>query len=668
MNIAINKPQNNLLLISGQMKRHSLRLLFCFQFFFLLSIRLSQAQINIQTGPDVSPTDMVETILGEGVLYDNVVFHGADISRGIFTNGDSTNLGLNRGIFLCSGSGNIIPGPNNSYSAGYVNNDPGDPWLNGLTTSLTHDASVLEFDFIPNSDTLRFRYVFGSEEYNEYVNSIFNDVFGFAISGPNPEGGYYANKNMAIVPDTPNTNVAINTINNGNAPGGIVPTGPCENCEFYHDNTGGLTLQYDGFTTVLTAWIPVINCEIYHLKLAVADAGDGIFDSGIFIEENSITGPSPLIATDIHLTPPDLTAHMVEGHVGADIVFHRLEPYGNPLLINWDLSLSTANPGAYPNGDFEEDVPASVIIQEGQDSASISIMPVADGISEGDENLTFIVENTLGCFPWNDTVSYPVLDYLAMNSNISPNTAICKGQEVDLSVDVFQGFPPYSYVWEPGGMSNNSITVSPEETTTYTVIYHDLFMESDSNTTEVVVMPLDYNIFSFSFKKQNNPQLPWDVFGEITGDSVSLTLPTGTDMSNLIASFSLSGGATAYINGELQENGITANDYTNPLTYQVVAPGGCEREWLVSASQNTGNREIKDTHISLYPNPASKQLFISNAAGYEISLMNGLGSRLIQKRIDRSNFSLDIHKLEKGIYYLQFSLDQNWFVEKIIVK
>lgn len=154
-------------------------------FLLLLSIGL-HAQINIATGPSVTPEDMVENIVGDGIQYDNVTFQGANVARGIFSNGNTTNLGINSGIFLTSGSGNVIPGPSIGCGSGVSNNLGGHPSLNAITTATTYDASVLEFDFVPESDTLRFRYVFGSEEYSDYVFSTFNDVFGYFISGPDP--------------------------------------------------------------------------------------------------------------------------------------------------------------------------------------------------------------------------------------------------------------------------------------------------------------------------------------------------------------------------------------------------------------------------------------------------------------------------------------------------
>ncbi|HPE55057.1 MAG TPA: choice-of-anchor L domain-containing protein, partial [Bacteroidales bacterium] len=130
----------------------------------LLNSGVIQAQIEIQPGPAVTPEDMVENIVGDGIQYDNVTFQGANVSRGIFNNGNTTNLGINSGIFLTSGAGYNVPGPNVSCSAGSSNGTPGHPSLNAITTSTTFDAAVLEFDFIPESDTLRFKYVFGSEE------------------------------------------------------------------------------------------------------------------------------------------------------------------------------------------------------------------------------------------------------------------------------------------------------------------------------------------------------------------------------------------------------------------------------------------------------------------------------------------------------------------------
>lgn len=427
------------------------------------------SQIIVNSG--VSPEDMVENIVGEGIVYSNVQFTGADISRGIFANGASTNIGLNSGIFLTSGAGYNIPGPNSSSSSSVNNGFPGDPQLTALASQQTYDAAVLEFDFIPESDTLRFRYVFGSEEYPEWVLNLYNDVFGYFVTGPDPAGGTYVNKNIALIPGT-NLPVAIATINN------VIPSYP----EYYVDNTGGLTIEYDGFTVVMTAWVLVVPCEEYHIKMAVADAGDGIYDTGVFIEENSFVSPKIEVITE--LIPSGVGNYMVEGCVEADIIFKIPASGWAPYTVHYEIQ------GTAINGVDYEEIPDSVYIPAGQDSGYIHIEPFYDGIVEGDETIVFIIENTLGCTTKWDTVEIIILDYIQMETATSGNTMICDGQEVTIWVAAVNGLPPYFYEWEGLPDENDSITVSPNTTTTYYVEVTDMCDGSAQDSIEVVVNPV----------------------------------------------------------------------------------------------------------------------------------------------------------------------------------
>lgn len=456
-------------------------------FILLYSGLTASGQISLEPGPDVTAVDMVENIVGDGIQYSNVTFQGADASRGTFTNGGTTNLGINSGIFLTSGAGYNVPGPNASCSAGSNNGYPGHASLNAITTSTTYDAAVLEFDFIPESDTLRFKYVFGSEEYNEWVNSSFNDVFGYFVSGANPDGGYYTDKNIAIVPGTTNTSVTINNVNNGWSSCGTVPTGPCENCAYYQDNTGGLTIEYDGLTAVLVAWLLVVPCEEYHIKIGVADAGDGIYDSGVFIEENSFESPKIEVETDPY--PEGVSDNMIEGCVEADIIFKLPNPEYAPVTIYFEVG-GTADPGAYPDGDFEEEIPTFITFEEDSDTAVIHVAPVKDGILEGEETLVLIIENTLGCIVRYDTVEFVIIDYVDMVTQMSPNTIICQGQEIEIYVSTVNGIPTYTYEWEGFNINNDTILVAPDTTTWYHVNVLDMCQDTVSDSTKVTVFPI----------------------------------------------------------------------------------------------------------------------------------------------------------------------------------
>ena len=232
--------------------------------FFLCFVFVSSSQIVIDnTAPYNTPNYLVNNVLlGGGIVVSNQSFIGDPNQIGFF-NGINSNVGIDSGIVLSSGNVYDLVGPNNigSTSTSYLL--PGDPTLDAIIApDPTNDAAVLEFDFVPTSDTISFKYVFGSEEYLEFVNS-FNDAFGFFLTGPNPAGGMYVDQNLAIVPGTANTPVTINNVND------VV------NSAYYVDNGDGFTapqntdptvIQFDGFTTPLTAFAAV-NCgDTYHIN------------------------------------------------------------------------------------------------------------------------------------------------------------------------------------------------------------------------------------------------------------------------------------------------------------------------------------------------------------------------------------------------------------------
>lgn len=267
-------------------------------YFLLLSIFAfssnSFAQLTVSGGTNAT-TLVQNTLLGTGVTATNITYSGSNQALGTF-NGANSNIGLSSGIILCTGQINLATGPNNAGGSGNDNNGNGDPDLDALSGFQTFDAGIIEFDFIPLNDTVTFRYVFASEEYNEYVCGTVNDVFGFFVSGP----GIVGAQNLAVLPVS-GTQVSINTVNNGSVgSNGSASNSPCilSNAGFFvdNDNPPGPTVQYDGFTTVLTATMIIQPCTTYHIKIAIADGGDGVFDSAVFLEANSFSSGIPVSA------------------------------------------------------------------------------------------------------------------------------------------------------------------------------------------------------------------------------------------------------------------------------------------------------------------------------------------------------------------------------------
>lgn len=292
-----------------------------------------------------TPTELVQNIFqGNNVYITNVKFNGSANNAtlfndqvGLFSNGATTNIGLNSGVILTTGNAQVAVGPNNSGSSSQspVNPSIGDAdlaSLAGVSNGLVKNKGVLEFDFIAQGDTINFNFVFASEEYPEWVNAGFNDVFGFFISGPSIYGGAY---NMAVFPST-GIPISINTVNN------------TTNSNYFINNGDGSTpainntIQYDGFTTVLPAKAAVQCGETYHIKLAIANIADNLYDSAVFLQAGSFSSNT--------ISKVDLVAFVDANNNGVKDVNEVAFRNGN-FLIEKNNS-GTVNTITVPNGIY----------------------------------------------------------------------------------------------------------------------------------------------------------------------------------------------------------------------------------------------------------------------------------------------------------------------------
>jgi len=227
--------------------------------------------------------DLVDTILGDGITYSNLSNSGDANAFGTFTGGISAGIGIESGIMLSSGNISDAVGPNTGNGTTTDFGAAGDADLTAISGFDTHDAAFITFDFTTTSGDLFFNYVFASEEYNEFVNSTVNDVFAFFVDGVN----------IALIPGT-DTPVSINTVNGGNPLG----TG-ASNSEYFNNNSlqdGGpfFDIEYDGFTDVFTAKILGLSAGTHTISIGIADAGDGVLDSTVFIEAGSFSVTDPV--------------------------------------------------------------------------------------------------------------------------------------------------------------------------------------------------------------------------------------------------------------------------------------------------------------------------------------------------------------------------------------
>jgi gliding motility-associated-like protein len=278
--------------------------------FFVLLMVLSNYVINAQLVVDntsQTPLQLAQNVLlGQGINISNIKFNGSSVNAnamndqiGQFSNGSTTNIGINKGLILSTGNAIIAKGPNDRSLATLPTSNAleGDLDLSILTNNqIIKNVAILEFDFIPVGNKLNFNFVFASDEYPEFVNDFYNDNFGFFISGPGISGPFTGSaQNIALIPNT-TLPVSINNLNNGTA-----NNGPCEYCAYYVNNEGGGSIQYDGFTTLLVANADVQCGQTYHIKLAIANVGDNLYDSAVFIEGASFSSPGINLGEDLRI-------------------------------------------------------------------------------------------------------------------------------------------------------------------------------------------------------------------------------------------------------------------------------------------------------------------------------------------------------------------------------
>ena len=236
-------------------------------FFFCTIYNSSYSQIVISNQGAPAAT-IVSGFIGVGLTISNPVITCPSVAYGTFSGG--SGIGVTNGVALTNGTASQLANPESFFMSTSNSTTCSDPQLIALDPLATNDCCILEFDVIPSCNSLTIRFVFGSEEYPNFVGLGFNDAFGFFVTGPNPAGGNYTNKNIALV--TGSTICSINNVNSST------------NAGFYVNNAGGTQLPFGGYTSAITSSLSVTPCQSYHWKMAIADAGDNSYDSGVLVD------------------------------------------------------------------------------------------------------------------------------------------------------------------------------------------------------------------------------------------------------------------------------------------------------------------------------------------------------------------------------------------------
>ncbi len=443
----------------------------------------TQAQVTVTGG--YTAAQMAAKLAGPGVSVFGATLTCPADAYGQFVTTAST-LGLDSGIVLTCGTAVTtasVVGVNitNTDTAGaftnFANTDnsssstggAGDADLTTLAGLPTYDACVLEFNFKPAGDTVKFKYVFGSEEYTLYTCTTFNDVFGFLISG----GAYGTPTNIARVPGT-TIPVCINSVNCGATGSGVISNCTALGsgspfCAYYVANGTGTTITYDGLTTPLYAIARVSPCDTYHLKLGIADASDHALDSGVFLEAGSLTSNSAVSVTSFGVTGG--AAECVRGCLPATFRFSTGVTHDTAIKVLFSIS------GTAVNGTDYSYIPDSAILAPYTSTTDVTIVPLPSA-SSGVKTVIVSILIPDPCHPGvyviGATASIDIYDSFRVNI-VTPDTEICNGQIVNA---IATGDPVFgsllTYAWTPtaaigAGATSLTPTLTPTVTTTYTL-------------------------------------------------------------------------------------------------------------------------------------------------------------------------------------------------------
>lgn len=467
------------------------------------------AQLEVETGLTLEEY-VNDILLGNGIQAFNITYQGGDNQLGYLTGGDDV-FSISSGLILSCDVAENLECPDEFLSCdGCLGNGFSDPDLLDIANSVpdliggsfsvssVNDGCVLEFDFIAAGDTVSFDYVFGSDEYETWINTQYNDVFAFFLSGPGITGPYDSpaafpdgSVNIAGVPNTdPNLPITISSVNSGTNP------------EYYVDNQGGTDVCINGYTVPFTASYPVECGETYHIKLAIADGSDTALESIVVLEEGSFES-NAVVQIDLSIDVGGPDANTIYEDCGtATLSFERpvetILDIQEMVYINYGNSVAT-NGVDYgqpqPDGTLLP-LPDSVIFAPYVSIVEFELTAAIDGVVEGPELVEMEIENVAACNGGGLTTyfSFYVAEEPPPFEVNGYDTEMCLGDAIELAPLVSGGYGNYTYAWLCNGEEGAPFLFEPDVAGPWAceiIVGDTCGMPSQSAIIEVEVLQFD---------------------------------------------------------------------------------------------------------------------------------------------------------------------------------
>lgn len=425
-----------------------------------------------------------DILLGTGITATNIQYTGHEMQIGFLEGAAGTIVPMDAGLVLSSADAFNMDASVDGFTV-FEQNVPfgegvfGEPDLlstansvppligENFTVGSVEDVCILEFDFVATGDTMSFNYIFGSDEYLTFVNTQYNDIFAFFLSGPGITGPYASPPgfpdgavNIAQVPDSdPPLPITISSVND------------VLNQEYYIDNQTGTDITLNGFTTKLTAWSEVVCGETYHIKLAIADGSDTALESVVILESGSFSS-NAVVEVDLSIDVGGPDANTIYEDCGeAVLTFTR--PVETILEVEEMVIIDYAGSLA-ENGIDHTLLPDTVFFPPFVQTVSFPISATEDGVLEGTENVVMEILNVAACGGTGLTTFFEffITDEPEPLIVDGYTVDVCLGEELEIEPEVSGGYGNYVYEWDTGE-DTASINVEPDASTTYNVMVSD---------------------------------------------------------------------------------------------------------------------------------------------------------------------------------------------------
>jgi hypothetical protein len=627
------------MLISFNPQNRFFKATLCGVLLFIVSNSMGQ----LVTNDNPTPMEILESLFDEGLFVYNVEYSGEYFQMGSFTCNDC-GIGIEEGLLMTNGLLDNAEGPNHtgdeSFSA--FNPEATEEDLEILfpdTTLDLSDVATMEFDFRVAGDSVSIDYVFASEEYPEFLDGnepVITDPFGIFVSGPGINGQFSNGaKNIAVVPGTDISVVTANLNNGANN------EGPCVNCEHYISNpidpSNIYSVQYDGYSTVLTAGIGGLQVgQTYHMKIAIADVNNQDYDSGVFFANESLRSNRRFVDFRQGDSTLEFLVDFVNECESLTLEIVRLND------LSEDQNLVILYDGMAVMGYDLNSLPEEMVIPAGEELISIDVHTY-DSYMEDMDTLTF------GAFPYYDPdvqenfifngydnfimTNHPEIPELPENPVFEDLVELCSGNGYTLHPD------NYDYFWfdvdwsiqdGPELSSNDSLLVSPNQTTTY-------------------IFTADHQCSDLSVADTITLELPVNLNVELSTDSNSFIA------QEEFASFQWLDCENDFAEIPLETSAQFAPE--QPGSYALmITQDSCQFVTDCFSFPVVSVDEVDETPIEIYPNPVSDVLKIEGTrSGQSIALYNLMGEKVTGSTSKGAQTEIDFSNFPAGIYFLRIS-------------